>query len=534
MTKIQKFILILILFCATLLRLVSLDKIPPNLSNDEISIAYDAYSLLKTQRDWHGQMFPVSFQSHNTYKAPLTIYLVIPFTALLGNNEYSVRLPSAILGILTIIILFFLTRELTKNNNLALVTSFVLAFSPWHIYCSRMALESNIALFFVTAGIYFFIKGVNAAKLRIILFSFIFFALSLYAYHTEWIFTPLIISILIIIYFKNIAKKSIILIAIILFAVLVSPLIRDSLNNMQTNARANTEIIFKEPTLENVLKRNDLNVVIKSSAVFLAIFGNYSQYTSINHLFINGLNLMPRNDPFQIGLFYLFFLPGLLVGLFKISEYYKGNAIFIYIWVLIGPLVGSITINAPNIIRNLVSVVPYSIVIASGNYFLWQKFKNIKLFRSLIAVLFLGSVFYFSIIYYHDFSIASSEGFQYGYKQMAQYLLPNGDKYQKIIVDPKFGEAYLYDGLPHYYLPYYLYFDPKKFLSERKISDSGLFFEKYEFRRVHWENEIITAGTLYIVPSSNKPLKTMDSLDEVFSLNLLNGKQAFVFYTRKE
>jgi 4-amino-4-deoxy-L-arabinose transferase-like glycosyltransferase len=531
MTRIQKYILVLIIFCAALLRVVSLDKVPPNLSNDEISIAYDAYSLLKTQRDWHGHIFPISFQSHNTYKAPLTIYLAIPFTALLGNNEYSVRLPSAILGILTILVLFFLARELTKNINLSLATSFVLTFSPWHIYCSRMALESNIALFFVTAGVYLFIRGLNTVKTSIFLSSFFFFALSLYAYHTEWIFTPLIISLLILLFFKKIIKKSVLVFGIIIFLVLIFPLVLDSLNNLQTNARANTEIIFKEPGIERVIKRNDLSVVIKTSAIALAIFGNYSQYASINHLFVNGLNLMPRDDPFQIGLFYLIFLPGFLVGLFKVKEYYKDNFIYIYTWLFIGPLVGSITINAPNIIRNLVSAVPYSIVIACGCYFLWLKLNNKIILRILFATLFISSVIYFSIIYYHDFPVATSEGFQYGYKQMAQYLKINEGRYQKIIVDPKFGEAYLYDGLPHYYLPYYLYFDPGKFLAERKISDSGFFFEKYEFRTIHWENEIIAKGVLYIVPSSNKPLKLLNSLNEVFSINLLNGKQAFVFYT---
>jgi hypothetical protein len=41
----------IIFIVALFIRIVGMGKVPPHLSNDEISIAYDAYSLLHTGRD---------------------------------------------------------------------------------------------------------------------------------------------------------------------------------------------------------------------------------------------------------------------------------------------------------------------------------------------------------------------------------------------------------------------------------------------------------------------------------------------------
>ena len=50
-------------------RFVNLSKSPPHLSNDEVSLAYDAYSRSKTLRDEHNNLIPISFESHGDYKA---------------------------------------------------------------------------------------------------------------------------------------------------------------------------------------------------------------------------------------------------------------------------------------------------------------------------------------------------------------------------------------------------------------------------------------------------------------------------------
>src|SRR3972149_5810749 len=97
--------LLLILLIGILLRLWKLDIIPPHLTPDEAAIGYNAYSILKTGRDEYGQLLPVIFKSFGDFKPGLYIYLTVPFVAVLGLNEWSVRLPSALSGVLAIFLI---------------------------------------------------------------------------------------------------------------------------------------------------------------------------------------------------------------------------------------------------------------------------------------------------------------------------------------------------------------------------------------------------------------------------------------------
>jgi hypothetical protein len=61
--------------------------------------------------------------------------------SVLGNwvlNPIIIRLPFALLGILSIYIFYLLVKKLFKNEMVALVSGFLLAITPWHIQESRI------------------------------------------------------------------------------------------------------------------------------------------------------------------------------------------------------------------------------------------------------------------------------------------------------------------------------------------------------------------------------------------------------------
>ena len=161
----SKIVLLLIVFLAVGVRFWKLGDYPA-LNADEASIGYDAYSLLTTGKDQHGNSWPVSFQSFNDYKPGLYIYLAVPSVALFGLNEWSVRVPGALAGVGTVLILYLLVIELgryhsptTSHKLLATTAMFLLAISPWHIHFSRGGWEVNVATFFIVLGIFFFLKS---------------------------------------------------------------------------------------------------------------------------------------------------------------------------------------------------------------------------------------------------------------------------------------------------------------------------------------------------------------------------------------
>src|SRR3990167_9776130 len=135
--RLMKFKLLLIIILASLLRIWNLNNFPVGFNADEAAIGYNAYSLLQTGKDEYGSSFPLSFKSFGDYKPGLYFYFVMPFVAILGLNEWAVRIPSALFGIGTVILIYFLAKEIFKNRWVGIFSSLLLAISPWHIHFSR-------------------------------------------------------------------------------------------------------------------------------------------------------------------------------------------------------------------------------------------------------------------------------------------------------------------------------------------------------------------------------------------------------------
>ncbi len=68
------YLLGLILVLALFLRIWQLDRVPPSLFGDELDVGYQAYSILKTGRDYMGNFLPIDIQSFAEYRTPLFIY----------------------------------------------------------------------------------------------------------------------------------------------------------------------------------------------------------------------------------------------------------------------------------------------------------------------------------------------------------------------------------------------------------------------------------------------------------------------------
>lgn len=110
----EKYFLLLILFLGFIVRIYNISY--PPLLWDEASIGYNAYSILTTARDEHGQFLPLIFKSFGDYKPGLYIYLTLPFVALFGLSPLAVRLPSILLGSLLPLIAYIFTKKYSKNK----------------------------------------------------------------------------------------------------------------------------------------------------------------------------------------------------------------------------------------------------------------------------------------------------------------------------------------------------------------------------------------------------------------------------------
>ena len=109
-------LLIGIVILGSILRLWQLGNIPPSPDWDEVALGYDAYSIIHTGKDEFGKFLPVVLRSFDDYKPAMYSYLTIPFYHVFGVSQATTRLPSAVLG--TISLLFFLPSQSETRNYL--------------------------------------------------------------------------------------------------------------------------------------------------------------------------------------------------------------------------------------------------------------------------------------------------------------------------------------------------------------------------------------------------------------------------------
>jgi len=314
-----------IILIGVILRFNLLGVNPPSLTWDEASLGYNAYSILKTGADEYGNKFPLSIRSFDDFKPALYVYLDIIPIFLFGLNEFAVRLPAGIFGILTVVAVYFLIKEILPKT-VALVTAFFFAISPWHLQFARAAFEGNIGFFFFIAGLLFFFKALKNGNFLYI--SSILFVLSLYSYHSFRLFVPLFLLALLAIFFKRILnfKKQAIISLVILF-LLSFPIWNSFLGEVSgTGARLSMVTIFSEPTIINDSieginydkKNNDyIGTMLHNRRIvyFLAVAKGYLDHFNPDFLFIHGDGGV-QHHAVNVGMLYLWDIPFILAGIY--------------------------------------------------------------------------------------------------------------------------------------------------------------------------------------------------------------------------
>jgi len=170
-------IIILMVLLAALLRLYQLPALPPGLNFDEAGDGVAALNVL------HGA--PQLWWRIGGGKEPLWPWLLAISTALLGPTPLALRLPAALVGVLTVAALVPLSRALfPRQPVVALLAVAGLALSEWHVHVSRLGLRAVLLPLLVSLAFYFFWNSFYSTTRRAgrTLLAAIFLALAVYTY----------------------------------------------------------------------------------------------------------------------------------------------------------------------------------------------------------------------------------------------------------------------------------------------------------------------------------------------------------------
>jgi 4-amino-4-deoxy-L-arabinose transferase-like glycosyltransferase len=506
--KINKIILIFILFLAGFLRFYKIGSYPP-INADEASIGYNAYSLLQTGKDEHGNGWPIHFKSFNDYKPGGYFYLVIPFIYFFGLTTFSVRLPAIIVSILTIYLVYRLANFIWSDRKLGLIWAFLLSISPWHLHFSRGGWESNTAVFFITLGVYLLLLAVNKNREFSIFnlprckagFQFSIFSLiaSMYVYHSARIIAPLLFLGLTFLNFKtfwNLRNK--LIIPILIGFLFIIPLSISFLRGGAASRFSGVGLLADSGPFWRVnelrgehKKPQSLPVRIMHNQYleYCREFAeNYLSHFDFNFLLISG-DEVPRSKVPGIGVMHLvsgLFLP---IGAWYWIKNKVDHKYFPVIFILVSPIASAMTFQAPSALRSLAMVIPLTFFTAYGIK-ICLKVKQLRLMSGTLLIIgyTFSLVFWFNA-YFVDYFQQYPTAWPLGYKEAVEWMEANPHQDYTIITE---------HDQPYILTAFYIKYPPKKMQQEIKLTppDEFGFSTVRQFGRFKFRDQPPANGTI--------------------------------------
>lgn len=515
----------LIVFLAIFLRFYKLSEFAPGLYSDETSYGYNAYSLIKTGHDEFGKFWPMSFKSFGDYKPPMSAWLTIPSILAFGLNEFAVRFPAAVAGTLTVVIVYFLTKEIFIVDNkefkfkeikyLPYIASALIAISPWHLLFSRSSMLVGFEIMFTSAGLLFFLKSLK--KTKFLYLSVVCFDFSIYSYYGARVTIVLLGLAILGIFKKDLLRIRKTLIGVILLGLLVlSPLIFSIYKDPLTlTGRAKTVSIFFDPGIKlklwqaHTLDGTDYPVLLsrfyhnKFYFYFIDAARRYLQHFSFDFLFLSGDSHPPFFIP-RMGVAYIadlaFFLYGLFLAFRNRSK--KLNLLLAYFF--ISPIVASFTFLTPSTNRSFNMVIGWTIFTGLGVVgVLNLLIENFSMFRVgivIIASIYLVSLFYYLNIYYVIIPKEAAIEWHFGRRELVEKISKYENNYDEVVISGTQGPAYIW-------LLFYKKYDPFKYWQTAQVDNvpdelgwikvDG--FDKYKIiRPFEWNNIEKKTNDLYV------------------------------------
>ena len=522
-----KLILILILLLSSFLRPYKVDQIPPSLSWDEASIGYDAYSILRTGKDQWEQITPFAFKSFGEYKYPFHIYASAVSIYFFGLNEFAVRFPAVLFGIINIFLIYLLAFKLSKNRFIALTSAFLLSISPWHIQFSRVIWEVNFALFFFLLGLYFFLESRQEKRSYLLIISFILFGLSTFTYNAAKVFVVLFIPILLFNQKKYLYKqKKYVFFSLLIFMSFML------INLLDTRLSGLNRFKLLDFVQADVVKTASYRLSKVYSLGKLELTGRqYLMYFSPKFLLFSG-DANYRHSTQIVGEVYWIELLLIPFGIFFIIKKDPKLLILILGWLLLAPVPGSFTREAPHAPRAMFTLGVWQLLAASGMYYLYSIFKDYKRYFVILLFVLLSVSFVNYFKYYlYEYPKISSQYWQYGYKQAIEYIDKNYYNYDLIVLTRTYGE-------PQIFTLFYLKYDPHKYQTDQNLIrvKNGDWIQVLKFDKFYFP-DLADTGTSYKNIVKQNPGKRILFIGKpgdfpadrkvLSTIHYLNGETAF-------
>ncbi len=393
----KKFGLLFILIVSGIIIFFKFGQIPANLALDEVEFTKLALSL-------SGKPY-TAYSTYATGHTTLYFYILLLFFKIFGVSTIVLRLPSAIFGIIGVIIFWFISEEIFNNKLVVFISTLILATSRWYFSFSRFGFEATLLFLLESASLLFLIKFIKKKGERYAYLSSFLTGLAFNSYAAGrifFVFTLPVIALVVIQAKKNIKEKiKILSISLIIFIITLIPLAHNFITQSTTDTRATQEIFV-------------LNKKLKTSKKLVFLTQNI--WNSVSMLFykgdVNGRHNYPYKPAINI-ILQILLLFGLSVSILDIKKdnQNKTKMLLFYFWIItLSPMLLTYPWENPNMLRSYPTLIPIIYFIVYGVNKVIKKRRSLS--KYVLVLILISSLYevrtyfkYQTKVYEHSFTI---------------------------------------------------------------------------------------------------------------------------------
>ena len=458
-STVQRLLLTCFVICiAVFLRTWQFSDIPSTPYIDEVAMLVDAKALVATGSDMHGNHWlQALFPSYGDYKLPLYIWFASLFSAVLGPSAFTIRLPSLLAGLLTLLLAGVLLWNIVsvsyarrKSSFLAYLSALVVVgLSPWAIQFSRTGFEAHVGQLFLGVSLYFLF--VSKKRWEYYLLSALVAAVATYTYFSvRYVWAPVFLVWYLLqpdVFSKPLGASRTVIVSrilkgvlpLVLFGILLLPMLKSPLYVDSMQFRLSTPSVLQNT--EQIVRANEYRAQAGGSIVDRLVFHRYyftaqsflknlSEQLSLSFFFVSGdVNL--RHGTGVFGLFLLPFIVPYFVGWYQLIKRNWRISAVIAVWIFSAAVPAAIPHEVPHALRFLNALLPISLVIALGLYEILlyslekkQAFLKRMILAAVSVVLIVFSVGRYTTYYFGVYPERSAESWDRSKTELATALSP--------------------------------------------------------------------------------------------------------------
>jgi 4-amino-4-deoxy-L-arabinose transferase-like glycosyltransferase len=172
---------------------------PIYLHEAEVLFALHAQSIAATLHDTNGRLLPLYFQmpqiGGNVWFHPMVVYAMVPWLEVLPLSEAAIRLPSVLVGLTNVILLYFIGARIFRSERWGLLAAGLLALTPSHFMHSRIAMDYLFPVPFVLAWLLCLLALLEHRRSWTLFAATSFLGVGIYSYIASTIMMPLYLAI---------------------------------------------------------------------------------------------------------------------------------------------------------------------------------------------------------------------------------------------------------------------------------------------------------------------------------------------------